>query len=148
MAHKEMLPDGEVRSWLEAPMFWNVSSSVGYGCPNKKGDVLLVQYLLNSLARIQNQPKRLLVPDGKFGGKTWARIKQVQIEDLAVPDGMISAIDGSRLYSPNKKGLYTIILLNRYIWVQLRHYYMDIRRDPKCPADLIQILSGPMPQLV
>ena len=146
MAHKEMLQNGEVKTWLEAQWLWNVSSSVGYSCPNKKGDVLLVQYLLNSVARICGQPSRLLVPDGKFGGKTWARIRQVQIEDcMAIPTGMVSAIDGSRLYGP--KGLYSIIMLNRYLVAQLRHYYMDIRMDPKCPAELVGILSGPMPAL-
>ncbi len=150
MAHKEMLAEGETKRWIGASMFWNVSSSVGYGCTNKKADVLLVQFFLNSIARFENKLDQLLVPDGKFGGQTWSRIKTVQREagGFCVADGTVSSVSGNRLYTPKQKLIYTIIVLNRYYALQRRNYYADIRMDPNCPQALIGILSGPMPQLV
>ncbi|MGH9947771.1 MAG: peptidoglycan-binding domain-containing protein [Pyrinomonadaceae bacterium] len=147
MAHKETVPSGEVRDWLEVPMFWNVSSSVGYGCPNKEGDVLLVQFFLNSIARIDKRTDQLLVPDGRFGGKTWARIKSFQKARFAPVDGAVSSVSGSELYSPKQGKVYTIFSLNVIYKNFHPVLYKDITMDPKCPVLLTSILSGPMPDL-
>lgn len=148
MAYLESLQEGEIKTWLEAPNFWNISSSVGYGCQNKKADVLLVQFFLNSEARFFDKESRLIVPDGTFGGKTWARVKQFQKEaGVSVIDGMVSSISGDRLQTPKQGAIYTIIVMNRYYWVHSKAYYPDIRRDPKLPAELCSIFSGPMMDL-
>ena len=169
MAHKESIQDKHLKGFIFGePFFWAVSSSVGYGCRNKKEDVLLVQFFLNkiisdlnneiivdvlagtepSLTPFRGIPKRL-EPDGDFGGKTWGAIKWFQRESRwCVVDGMVSASDGTNALTPKQKMWYTMNMLNAFYREACPQYYSDIRSDPTLPSILCHHLSGPLPDLV
>jgi hypothetical protein len=141
MATKQSVGSDGVKNHLGASFFWNITDNVGYGYKNKESDVMLVQFFLNSMVRFYNQNtegnESLLVPDGKFGGKTWAKIKWIQGEFMGVADGMISPPSGNQLHTPKQGRVYTMLDLNATYRNAYGHYYLDIRRDPKCPAPLI-----------
>jgi len=141
MATKQTVGSESVKNHLGASFFWNVTDNVGYGYQNKESDVLLIQYFLNSIIRFYNnntgESKSLLVPDGKFGGKTWAKIKWIQGEFMGVADGMVSSPNGDSLYTPKQGRVYTMYDLNNVYKNIYGHYFMDIRRDPNCPPSLI-----------
>ncbi len=155
MPYKESVQSEDLKLYLNgASFFWNVSSSVGYTCRNQKEDVLLVQFFLNSiflgLAADPNtnfivKPPKQLVPDGDFGGKTWAAIKWMQQFNCVV-DGMVSAkADGTQCMTPKQGKLYTIYELNGWYIEYHPTKFQDLRQDPTLPSVLCSHLSGPMP---
>ena len=141
MATKQSTGSESVRNYLGASFFWNVTDNVGYGYSNKESDVLLIQFFLNGITRFFNknsgENRNMLVPDGKFGGKTWAAIKWVQGEFLGVKDGMISPPNGEQLHTPKQGRVYTMYDINNVYKNIYGHYFADIRRDPACPFKLI-----------
>lgn len=168
MAHRESIQSGTLSLLLHgAPFFWTVSNSVGYGCRNRKEDVLLVQFFLNKIIEtlfnetvadviagavtdkdpFKGIPKKL-VPDGDFGGKTWGAIRWLQrVCGYCVVDGTVSESDGTRPLTPKQKMWYTIHMLNWYYFYCCPHYFEDIRADPSLPSALCSHLSGPLPDL-
>ena len=157
MAHRESIQADLLQAfWTGASFYWNVSSSVGYTCRNKKEDVLLVQFFLNAIFEDASEdcpklkvPARL-EPDGLFGGKTWGAIKwfQKEIRLNLVADGMVSETDGTRYFTPKQGMMYTIHALNGIYRYTRSHYFDDIRKDSTIPAVLSGHLSGPLPDLV
>jgi hypothetical protein len=157
MAHRESIQAELLRAFFTGTSFyWNVSSSVGYTCRNKKEDVLLVQFFLNAIFDDLEEdgakckvPARL-VPDGSFGGKTWGAIKwfQKEVKLNLVADGMVSATDGTRYFTPKRGMMYTIHALNGIYRYSRSHYFDDIRKDSSIPAVLSSHLSGPLPDLL
>ena len=142
MATKQSVTSESVRNYLGASVFWNVTDHVGYGYRNQESDVRLIQFFLNKIVLFFNKTsgekeRTLLEPDGKFGGKTWAKIKWVQGEFLGVKDGMISPPNGSSLHTPKQGRVYTMYDLNNVYKNIYGHYFTDIRRDPDCPPELI-----------
>lgn len=123
--------------------FWAINRSVGWGNENRKDDVMLVQYLINSVGKFKK-----LEEDGIFGNETHKGIKKFQKfmnetfgSTTCAPDGRISHMDGSRYVSQSDR-FFTIHLLNAvYSW-EKRIYYDDLRRDPNLPTHLCSVLSG------
>ena len=161
MAHRESIQNQYLKFLLDgASFFWNVSDRVGYGYPSRAADVLLVQFLLNADLRSDKQrysgvTEPYLEMDGKFGGKTWARIKQFQrqvadgtLSEEQFADGMVSPANGVVAYSPKKGILYTIYRLNSQYMAFYRLYYQDLSKDPMFPAALRPHLFGALPQLM
>ena len=113
MAFRDMIHSTDARTFLESNFFYNLGSSVGYGCSNKPNDVRLVQYFLNVYntgweSRILPQ----IEVDGDFGGQTWRTIKTFQEIDLAINGhGMVSSVN-RRYTSPKHGQWYTIMWLN------------------------------------
>ena len=148
MAHKESIQSPDIRQWMNgADALWTVSDRVGYGYTNNSEDVRLVQFLLNAIFgsvnkylgpsfELKNIPKAL-VPDGKFGGKTWAAIKWFQdMNSNTVIDGMVSPSNGTKLHTPKQGRVYTMIMLNHYYRELFPLYYRDIRGDPTIRPEL------------
>jgi peptidoglycan hydrolase-like protein with peptidoglycan-binding domain len=120
-----------------ASHFWNINKDVGWGYDNKKSDVLLIQYLINS-----TNTAAKLVEDGIFGKKTYQAIKafQTKYDSLGIgslyADGVINIPAG--FGTPG--GVYTIHALNSVYLQNNRSFYNDLRMDPKLPSHLCQIL--------
>ncbi|MBX7169445.1 MAG: peptidoglycan-binding protein [Pyrinomonadaceae bacterium] len=141
MAYKESTEASDLMNVFKGH-FWAISRSVGYGCPNNFDDVLLIQFLLNS---VMNKTKLDL--DGKFGSKTYNRIKSFQRwanlvngESVLAYDGTVTAVDGSEKSYTSIKGMFTIHLLNAWYLQKFKNYFEDIRRDPAIPNDLRHLL--------
>lgn len=134
------------RSLLQgASHFWNISKDVGWGYDNKKSDVLLVQFLINSFNETTGGAVKL-VEDGIFGKKTHKAIKEFQkhyngfgIGGL-YPDGAVN-MPAFQIWATPGGGVYTIYALNSVYLQNNRPFYNDLRMDPKLPSNLCQILS-------
>lgn len=144
MAYKDTCEDPDIKSDL--PFFWNIHKSVGWGCPNRTDDVMLVQFLLLSIYlntevfSVGSPPTETFPLDGIFGQKTYKWIRAFQKTQPGYhQDGRVSAIDGSRAFSTETHHPYTIIALN----AELSKYphFQDLRMDPNLPATLAQVLS-------
>lgn len=121
--------------------FWAIDRSVGWGCENYYDDVLLIQYLINSL-KITNK----LEPDGIFGNKTCKAIARFQNKfnqkhnGGCLVDGKVNAVDGSVSYSHKSGAIYSIYLINYWFLERKRIFYPDIRADRELPQPLLHIL--------
>ena len=124
--------------------------------PNKRDDVMLVQYLLK---RVYQQGQNAQPPlnqqngtaelkiDGLYGPKTQKAIEQFQLEmrrngrNIAT-DGCVDSELGDSATSSISKTGYTISWLNKYFWVLYPWLAPDIRIDPECPAELKQAVGN------
>lgn len=146
------------RTYLNSPrnsdllVIYSVDQRVGPGCPNKRDDVMLVQFFLK-VAREDAftgkspgfiPPKvNPIEPDGMFGPITAAHIKffQQEINERTVPnrikvDGVVDPLDG-HLTVKGSGPLYTIAALNfEYINRQGRGFHGNIAVDPQFPKEL------------
>ena len=154
MAHREAIGE-ELSVFLDVGTFyWAISSNVGYTCRNKKEDVQLVQFFLNTIFEHYRKEDEFvhkpIVVDGKFGGETWGAIKCYQkfMTPMLVVDGMVSAADGNDEFTPKQSMSYTIHWLNSMYSTINPQYYRDIRMDPLLPSELCAQLTGPLPDLV
>lgn len=118
--------------------------------PNRRDDVMLVQYLLK---RIYQQGSNASPPlnqgngttqlkiDGIYGPKTQRAIEQFQLEmrrngrNIAT-DGSVDPEPGNSATSTISKTGYTISWLNKYFWVLYPWLAPDIGADPECPTEL------------
>lgn len=115
--------------------------------PNKRDDVMLVQYLLK---RINQEWEKHGHPplggsslkiDGMHGPKTQKAIEQFQLElarngrNIAT-DGCVDSERGETQYSSISKTGYTISWLNATLWSMNPTLAADITKDPECPAEL------------
>lgn len=146
MASRKLISDDNEYisgTFYEYDFYWGVERNVGWGCENNYDDVLLIQYLINSLEIMDK-----LVEDGAFGPKTSKAIKRFQTKfnrkypHTCVVDGQVNAAQGDVFYVPGSKQLmiYTIYMLNFWYLEKKRIYYRDIRMDPKLPNELCQLM--------
>ncbi|HVE57644.1 MAG TPA: hypothetical protein VNB22_12495 [Pyrinomonadaceae bacterium] len=128
--------------------------------PNKRDDVMLVQYLLKRVyQRGQNcnpplksgvgdphSPAALKI-DGFCGPKTQGAIEHFQLEmrrggkNIAT-DGCVDTERGGSSTSSVSKTGYTISWLNKYFWVLYPELAPDISADPECPPELKQAVGS------
>ena len=146
MAHKLTVSDENLITGLNGRNFlWANTKHVGYGYSNDHLDVRLVQFLLNGYSKSVKAGHELLVCDGSFGGKTWARLKwyQKRYSGDIVADGAVSPMTGGTGLTPKQGMIFTIVQLNvDYAW-NWPAYYDDIRRDIGCPNELVNHFSSP-----
>lgn len=122
--------------------FWGIDRNVGWGCTNNYDDVLLIQYLINSL-KITDQ----LVEDGIFGNNTYKAIARFQKKfsqyylNTCVVDGKVNAVDGEVTNYDSGSKIYTIYLINYWFIEKKRIFYPDIRMDRDLPSNLCQLMS-------
>jgi hypothetical protein len=129
-----------------------IDYAVGAGCPNRKDDVFLVQFLLR-VATLDGGGKLGYKPpneapiqiDGIYGGQTQRYISFFQKEldrrnngKLAEPDGRIDPPRGKRTSSITQTG-YTVLWLNN-VYRQRRGETFPIETDPLFPAALLDSL--------
>lgn len=144
MAYREAVQDEDLSVNLAgANFFWNISDAVGWGCPNRQLDVMLVQYLLHKALSAYGRPtKNGISMDGIFGPQTSKWIKKFQADTTWTGiDGKVDAVGGSRSLSTKTKKMYTIHWLNFVLMDNDSTVYQDITIDPSLPAELCSELS-------
>jgi hypothetical protein len=129
--------------------FYNVTKSVGFGCPNEREDTLMVQFFLKRIyqtsAMKQFTPKGNLTVDGKVGPVTRNWILKFQLDmrnggHYCLADGKMDKAGNSENSDNHiasmSKTIYTIRLLNN----GLRHLDSDVYKtlptNPEVPAEL------------
>jgi hypothetical protein len=130
------------RSLLQgASHFWNINKDVGWGYDNKKSDVLLIQFLINSFNKTAGGATKL-VEDGIFGKKTHKAVKafQTQYDSLGIGSLYADGVVNIPVFGGAFGSIYTIYALNSVYLQNNRLYYNDLRMDPKLPSNLCQIL--------
>jgi len=129
--------------------FYNVDFAVGPGCPNKRDDVLLVQYLMKAVfdsAPTERPPGPPLTVDGVAGEITFRHITRVQ--DLAHRLGKTTqAVDG-RVDKAKKTTVasishtvYTIVNLCAGYKHARPKDYANIALAADCPKELAALFS-------
>lgn len=118
--------------------FWTITRGVGWGYDNNWYDVLLIQFLLNSIRKAN------LAVDGIFGKKTQEAIRSFQANSrgVLVVDGKVNAVDGSTGWIEDSSFVYTIYALNAQYLKKKPIYYEDLTMDPKLPIDLCQVFGS------
>ena len=123
--------------------------------PNKRDDVMLVQYLLKRVYQKGHYCNPQLNPaggaatlkvDGIYGPQTAGAIAQFQLEmrrsgKNVATDGCFDSELGDDAISSISKTVYAISLLNEYFWSLYPVLAPDISIDPECPPELRQSLS-------
>lgn len=145
MAHIEIVRNAELRKHLDGRnRFYAISSSVGYGCPNRANDVRLVQFLVN-----RAYGRKVLVVDGSYGGQTWRHIKSYQEMVMGINGGgLVSAADGTKCMSPKGRNLYTIFDLNMSYFRLQPFFSKDPSLDPEFPKEVLAQIRSRVPELV
>jgi len=132
-------------------VMYSVDQPVGVGLPNRKDDVLLVQFFL---ARAREQDargnpgfvppgQREITIDGTFGPITAAHIKFLQTETnqrtasgRVLADGRVDPL-GGKLLGQRTSSLLTMAVLNfEYLNRQGTGFHANISIDPLFPVDL------------
>ena len=120
--------------------------------PNRRDDVMLVQYLLKRVYQEwekRGEPSKgisLLKIDGMYGPQTQRAIEQFQL-DVArsgrsiATDGCVDSERGDTAYSSISRTGYTISWLNSTLWMLNPSLASDITRDPECPYELKQAIT-------
>lgn len=141
MAHKDSVQDEELRAWVSNnSFFYNIHQNVGWGYPNQKDDVLLIQYFLNFYLDWYGKTK--LVEDGIFGNKTFKAVKFFQKGGFV--DGAVNTVNGRKIRSTKSKTIYTMYELNVTYLSMMPNgklYFKDLRMDPNLPQPLAQALT-------
>jgi peptidoglycan hydrolase-like protein with peptidoglycan-binding domain len=146
----------------DVPGGWQASQPVTHTIytasfePNKRDDVMLVQYLLK---RVYQQGQKVQPPlsqntgaaqlkiDGLYGSKTARAIEQFQLEmrrngRSIATDGCVDPELGDSTTSSISKTGYTISWLNKYFWLLYPYLAPDISIDPECPPELKQAVGN------
>ena len=136
-----------------------VDQAVGTGCPNRRDDVLLVQFFLKV---VSDGPERsLLTPggfpplhiDGLWGPISQAYLDQyIQVKSAENPasqlseDGRVDPVVSGRVSGSMTGLIYTILALNKtYQNVRGPTALQNITTDPLFPPELrpsLQIING------
>jgi hypothetical protein len=153
---------GRVGSTIPVPNVNTKPVQTASGEPNKRDDVMLVQYLLkrvyqqghncspqlgaNTWGDPHESPAGLKI-DGFYGPKTARAIEQFQLEmrrngrNIAT-DGCVDPEIGDDSVSSISKTQYSISVLNEFFWRLYPSLAPHITIDPECPPELRQSLGG------
>ena len=124
--------------------------------PNKRDDVMLVQYLLKRVYQLGYNAEPPLSPssgaaclkiDGVYGPNTARAIEQYQLEMQRygyriATDGCVDPERGDSEISSISKTVYMISSLNQQFWRLYPTLAPDIRIDPECPPELKQAVGN------
>ena len=136
----------EVTSSGGVPFFCNVSAGVGQGQPNRRDDVMLVQWLLHqyfsNAPKVPPPPGPMIKIDGLFGRQTGAYIQQFQTGGKAngyniKPDGVISRASG---FIGGAGSQYTITHLNNAAHGQRPNLDRKFWAAPDFPSEVQRAL--------
>jgi hypothetical protein len=145
----ELLLDGRLDNRL--PVFYNLTMPVGVRAPNRRDDVLLVQYFLleiykNPAAHTPPliRPKGNLVVDGKFGPITrnWILKFQLDVRDRGksvYPDSRVDRARGAE--SSITHTVYTIIHMNASFKKLRPDDFEHLEAAPDVPPELAAALA-------
>jgi hypothetical protein len=136
-------------------VFYAIDHAVGAGCPNRRDDVLLVQFFLRALAP-RGDPEThesftpsgegILAVDGICGSRSITYIKHFQgmmnraAKDISMgtwQDGRVDPVPAGRQFGPLHGRAYTMIHLNTsYAAVFGTDRHSAIHTDPDFPMEL------------
>jgi hypothetical protein len=138
----------------EHPLVLDIDEPVGKGCPNRKLDVYVVQYLLKSVIDSPKTSRKMdILPatplniDGIFGERTAEAIRFFQVSGSRGPlavgtDGRIDPTRGGTYAGSVSGKLRTIILLNKYYYeLYGRNAILAVHQHPLFPKELTRALS-------
>ena len=126
--------------------FYNLESAVGPGCPNRRSDVMLVQFFLH---QIYGHPSKINKPagpkiqiNGIFDGTTatWIKHYQNDLKGQGKPifaDGRVDRAKGEQYsFSSISKTGYTITFMNFGHCERFRQEHNHLERHPLVPGEL------------
>lgn len=142
MARVMLFPPGAVN-----PFFYNLDAAVGPGSPNKKDDVLLVQYFIKAILDdpVASNPPLPLKPgevfnvDGIAGPITFRAIKHYQ--DMRRSKGVAILSDGRIDRASRGGGITAILFLNTDYKNARPNDFKSIAFAADCPPGLKPSLS-------
>jgi len=134
------------------PVYFDISDRVGFGCPNRRDDVMLVQYLLKKTysvgALTLRQP--VMPPggvrvDGRFSYHDQYMILHYQFQQCyggrgGFIDGIISPTHGN--FTASAQVQYTIIYLNLGLLAFFPQVHDDPVSESDFPPQLLHVLEG------
>ena len=134
-------------------LFYSVSAAVGPGAPNRREDVLLVQYLLRESFKgpgflAHPFPGPPLVVDGVASPNLFAaivhfqRVARLRGRTIAT-DGRVDAPVGEQMRGSISQTQYTIIFLNSAYDQARPQDYPRVSKAGDCPAELRLPLREP-----
>jgi hypothetical protein len=141
MAQVDHWEDGD--GGLDLDPFYNVTMAVGPAgtAPNRRDDVLLVQYFLTNVAGtldywVPPRTDRPLQVDGRMGSDTAAWIKSYQnsMTDHTTRDGRIDRALGASGSISGKR--YTILFLNHHFQLAQPTKFAALEDDTEAPDEL------------
>jgi len=135
---------------ISEPFIYNIDASVGPSSPNRRDDVLLVQYFLKSI----NDQRSLFTPpftalplaaqevlkvDGIAGPVTFRAIRHFQ--DQAVARGRAVTPDGRVDKATRTNAVNTMSVLNNFFFIIRRNDFKNIALATDCPPELKNSLA-------
>lgn len=139
-------------------LVYTIDLAVGNGCPNRRDDVLLVQFFLKVVS--EGPQKSEFTPAGRGPMQTdgvWGPVSQAYLNQfIAVPaklnsqnpgapltqDGRVDPVVGGRTTGSLTGNVYTILALNTsYKNVRSVFALQDITTDPVFPQELRRSLK-------
>jgi hypothetical protein len=141
------------RIWLrhkqeEMRVFYDVEAAVGRGAPNKRDDLLLVQFFLRVAMENADSPGYMppgqtqIDIDGHYGPQTQAYIDFFQQEAkrrnparMPILDGCIHPVHTPFARPVGPEQVHDIYALNR-LYQKRRPHHDNLGADPLFPADL------------
>ena len=139
-------------------LFYNVDAAVGKDAPNRKDDVMLVQYLLKNASTLgfpQVFKWNLLnYPIGGVWDRNWQGLLTAYIDAEAgignkmVSDGRVDPVVRGRIVGPVHHRQFVIVVLNLKYSIVRAIDYPRLAEVADCPADLRiplkwQVLKNP-----
>ena len=142
-----------LRSTSARHLIYSVDEGVGPGRPNRRSDVLLVQYFLREsfkgTPKFQREPfPEVVKVDGVAGRQTFAAIDHFQKVlkkggSSIATDGRVDPVAGDQTHGAISGTQYTIIFLNQGFSVARPGDWPRVSRAGDCPGDLRPLLVEP-----
>src|SRR5262245_22639083 len=134
--------------------FYNVDAAVGPGAPNRRDDVLLVQYMLRENFKILNTfgrdpfPGGSVAVDGAAGPQTFAAILHYQNTlkkggSSIATDGRVDPPVGDKTVGSTSNTQYTILFLNLGFKTARPQDWPRLSQAVDCPAEIRPQLREP-----
>ena len=139
-------------------LVYNIDAAVGKGAPNRRDDVLLVQYLLKNASTLGFPQvfnwSLLNYPLNGVWDRNWQGLLQAYIDadsgigNKMVSDGRIDAVPDGRVSGPIHHRQYVIVVLNLKYSIVRSDDYPSMAGVADCPAELRiplkwQVLKNP-----
>jgi hypothetical protein len=81
-------------AFIGSPFFANLDGPVGPGRMNRRGDVILVQFLMHASRKRWTDPRSSIARDGIFGDETKGAILQFQKNVVGLFGPVLQKVDG------------------------------------------------------
>ncbi len=133
----------------ETQLYYTVDAAVGPGCPNRRDDVLLVQYFLRAIFQgVGEAHSEPIVASGVADGATFQGILGFQNFGRnrgwnIATDGRVDAPAGRQNWGPASGAPYTIFYLNVGFAIARPNDWPDVGRAADCPPELRRALRAP-----